>query len=128
MTTQKPYDPNLRDAAREIRAILSRRKIGGTYTLSSKTHSEFGDFPPEWCTVKYGIEKQAVRVRLTCGSDPALANASAGHVFGTRDALVRLAHFYIELAEALQAATGGGIDHTVATGDAIYREPLEKKS
>ena len=29
MTTLKPYDPNLRDAAREIRAILTRRKRRG---------------------------------------------------------------------------------------------------
>ena len=61
--------------------------------LSSKTHKEFGDCPPEWCTVRYGIEKQAVRVRLPSASNPELANASAGHVFGTRDGLMRLAHF-----------------------------------
>jgi hypothetical protein len=38
---KKNYDPNLRAAVEEIRAVIIKRNIAGYLTLASPTHTQF---------------------------------------------------------------------------------------
>lgn len=45
----QPYDPKLKEAAAEIKAILKKHDIGGYVTLMSETHAEFVmEITPTW--------------------------------------------------------------------------------
>jgi hypothetical protein len=112
------YDPNLRAAMAEIRIIMGRRKIGGVVVLGSKTHCEFAQIEPEWCTIRMG-KNGVFRMRIPGKSDPELANASLGHVYNMRDLLARYACAYMDLVDEIDKQTGGAVEHHVITNDDI---------
>lgn len=95
----KPYDPKLRAAMREIRLILAKHDIGGAVCLGSKTHGEFADIPPQWCTIK--AKEDYLRLRLPVKSDRELANASLFWVLSMRDQLVHFAGMYLQRTDAI---------------------------
>lgn len=62
-----PYDPKLRDAAEEIRAVFAKYDVLGTCAMASPTHSEL-IFQPEatWSLVRWegvGPERMGLRFR-----------------------------------------------------------------
>lgn len=100
--TEDPFDPRLKELMSKIRILLAEYDAGGMVVLGSKTHTEFADIPPHWCTIKFAIEKEYLRLRLTTKTDPALANASLGHVLNMRDALMMFASQYLQRADAVE--------------------------
>jgi hypothetical protein len=63
---KKLYDQNLRDAMKEIRAVLKRRNIGGYVMLNSETHSEYAMMLdiPSWSCITLEDDGQGVAVRI----------------------------------------------------------------
>lgn len=49
----KDVDPMLKAAMEEIYAVLNKYDIGGTITLTSKTHSEYAVHFPDWAIFKF---------------------------------------------------------------------------
>lgn len=49
------FDPNLREAVEEIRAICKRRNIGANIFLASETHSEYAELydAPAWSVLSF---------------------------------------------------------------------------
>lgn len=67
---KKKYDPNLREAMDEIRAIMKRRNIAGHVLLASPTHTEFGllyDIPT-WSAVSFEDTEDKVGIRIKAKS------------------------------------------------------------
>lgn len=49
-----PYDPKLKEAAAEIKAILNKHDIAGYISLMSESHSEFlMEIDPPWSCVQW---------------------------------------------------------------------------
>ncbi len=75
MSSEKKYDPNLREAVEEIRSILKRRNIGGFFALASDTHAEFAYLldNPSWSTItweKSPTGDDMIRIRSKIKTDP----------------------------------------------------------
>lgn len=58
-----PYDPKLKEAMAEIKAICDKHDVGGFITLVSQTHSEFRlELAPSWSGLKW--EEEGIRFRV----------------------------------------------------------------
>lgn len=67
---KKKYDPNLREAMDEIRAVMKRRNIAGHVLLASPTHAEFGllyDIPT-WSAVRFENDSEHIGIRIKASS------------------------------------------------------------
>src|SRR3990167_2276574 len=73
--TKLGFDPNLKDAAEEIKKIMQKYDIGGHITLVSPTHSEFMyAITPSWSCARFerlpngevGIRFTATEKRYGC--------------------------------------------------------------
>lgn len=108
MSTEKPpYDPKLRQAMAEIRAICRKHDIGGAILLTSETHSEFAYLIdlPSWSIVRFEGDG-GVRLRST---DLPTREAkkhgvemTAGMLFALRDLAINTANDTGQLCSLLE--------------------------
>jgi hypothetical protein len=73
---KKNYDPNLRAAVEEIRAVLIKRNIAGHVMLASPTHTEFAKLydTPAWSCISFEKTADGYVLRIkakvaSCKSD-----------------------------------------------------------
>lgn len=86
-----PFDPKLKAAAEEMKAILRRYDIAAQIVLCSETHGEFINFvaEPSWSALE--PDPQGMRLKLRAASGGAEGRRKA-------TATVRMAHLMRDLA------------------------------
>lgn len=85
-----PYDPNLKQALREIEAICVKYDCGGHVNLISQTHGEFSFVLPKWqCLFEETLPDGRVAIRLRAkkanGDFPERADLTAHFLHSLRD-------------------------------------------
>lgn len=90
--TKLNFDPNLKDAAEEIKAILSKYDIGAHISLVSPTHSEFMfAISPSWSCARFVQNGQGVHFKAT--------EAMFGSKEECRKAQERTAHLLLQIRD-----------------------------
>ena len=64
MSDNLGFDPNLKKAAKEIKAIMRKHNIGGSISLVSKTHSEFLYHIPPWVAIKITADGRGASIKI----------------------------------------------------------------
>lgn len=83
--SEQDYDPKLKEAMAEIRAVLHKHDISGFVSLASPTHVEYGLFieKPSWSMVKWNDDGTFVfQVRK---AHPERTDQTAHMLYGIRD-------------------------------------------
>lgn len=110
-----PYDPELKEAAAEIKALMERRGIAGAFTLASPTHAEHLVHFAPWMVVKFEGEG-AVRIRCKREDYPSReaqkqAMEETAHVIMRFKDISALHFKLMELLEGKIQAAGIEIEH-----------------
>jgi hypothetical protein len=112
-------DQMCQDAAKEIRAVLKKHKLAGTFQIASSKHAEFGFEVPEWSAVRFEEmpgNLRALRVKSSRERDGPLHLESSVHLFlSIRDMLLEHTAYLLKVSEALTAVLekeGIEIEHT----------------
>ena len=97
-------DPVLKQAAKEIEAVLSKHGIGGFFVLGSRTHGETRIFFPDWSKIQPVYDEKgavALHLRASKTDDRADVEASIGFVLSCRDACAVNFRLYEGVVKAL---------------------------
>lgn len=134
------YDPKLKEAAAEIRAILRKHDLAAYIAMASPTHGEFAmEITPTWSAVKWeDRDNGKLRIRVKeaeLGKEKAhaLAESTAHMIFQLRDLTALGFKMTDNLAEILKAEIE--IEHTsllilrrIEKGNELEEENVEKQS
>lgn len=108
---QPGYDPKLKVAAKEIRAVLEKHQVAGSISLASDTHAETCIYFPRWSMIQ--IKGEAISIGLRA-KEPERSNSSMFLLLGLRDACTEHALSLTKVSEHLIAAVeakGGEVTH-----------------
>jgi len=107
------YDPKLKEALAEIRAICTKHDIAGYIALISQTHGEFGlEVTPSWSCAKWEDKSEGVlRMRIKeseVGKEKAdtLAENTAHMIYQLRDLTALGFSYAAKLAELFGKQVG----------------------
>jgi hypothetical protein len=101
-----PYDPRLREAMDEIKAVCKKYDIGAQVILASESHVEFlAELTPTWSVCSWEQGGRGIRFKSTNIVDKEekkrRVEASCHMILATRDMLVNHYNMYAQLAEVL---------------------------
>jgi hypothetical protein len=104
------FDPTLKKAVKEIKAIMRRHNIGGSMALVSKTHSEFAMHIPNWTGIKINLDKGYATIKINAETFPdtdvrcAVADNTVHFCFSTDKCLGTLTNINLHLKQQLSNA------------------------
>ena len=83
----KGYSPALREAMKDIEAVMRKHDIGGFVTLQNKTHAEFRFFVdiPTWSNVRWLKDEKGFHLKLHAKSDKQNTDATVGMLYSIKD-------------------------------------------
>ncbi len=103
MTGEQQYDPKLKEAMAEIRAILHKHDISAFVSLASPTHVEYGLFveKPSWSMIKWNDDKDSFVFQLRT-AHPEYTDQTAHMLYGIRDTSIYIASAVAEMLDRLE--------------------------
>lgn len=83
----KSYDPKLREAMKDVEAVLKKHDVGGFVSLNSKTHGEFKLFvdTPSWSKVRWVKEGEVMHLKIHMKTTPEESEATVAMLYSIRD-------------------------------------------
>jgi len=103
-----PYDPDLKIAIEEIKAILDKFQISATVILNSPTHAEYLNYFPVWSAIQFEKSKPMIKIRSkrkdfnSREEQHAILEASVGLIARARDISAQNFTMYHEIFKIME--------------------------